>query len=190
MALKPELIDEIRRGLLLIKGECPHFRRLEILREQWIEHPPTIKIGQWRAELDGLISYEERRHLDTLKSVEEKDRHVEGRAQIRKRVAQLDATARAYRRGGVHDANCDCIQCLIESVRENSYENFRRNYGYGWRQSPSPDHYATLGVQQGASQDEIKAAYKRRAFECHPDRGGKADDLKAVNAAYAALRVE
>lgn len=42
------------------------------------------------------------------------------------------------------------------------------------------DCYAVLGVGPDASQEEIKAAYRKRAFECHPDQveEGKEDAAK------------
>ena len=32
------------------------------------------------------------------------------------------------------------------------------------------DYYELLGVQRGADDETIKAAYRRLAKECHPDR--------------------
>jgi DnaJ-class molecular chaperone len=34
--------------------------------------------------------------------------------------------------------------------------------------------------------DEVKAAYRRRAKEAHPDAGGKAEDFIAIETAYRA----
>lgn len=44
--------------------------------------------------------------------------------------------------------------------------------------------YATLGVKPGATAAEVKAAYRRRAKEVHPDRGGSAEAFREVAAAY------
>jgi len=55
-----------------------------------------------------------------------------------------------------------------------------------------PDHYARLGVQPSASADEIRAAYRQKARETHPDHNP--DDPKAaerfqtVKEAYQVLR--
>ena len=44
--------------------------------------------------------------------------------------------------------------------------------------------WATLGLTAGATLADIKTAYKKRALETHPDRGGTAADFRAVRAAY------
>ncbi len=52
----------------------------------------------------------------------------------------------------------------------------------------SKDHYATLGISPGATPEEIKKAYRKLAFEHHPDRnGGKDERFKEISAAYEAL---
>ena len=49
------------------------------------------------------------------------------------------------------------------------------------------DYYAILGARKTASQDEIERLYKRLAMQHHPDRGGNAEVMKAINEAYRVL---
>lgn len=51
----------------------------------------------------------------------------------------------------------------------------------------NPDPYRRLGVSRDAKSDEIKKAYRKLARELHPDRGGDAEKLKEVNAAWEIL---
>jgi curved DNA-binding protein len=48
-------------------------------------------------------------------------------------------------------------------------------------------HYATLGVNEKASADEIKIAFRKLAKEHHPDRGGNAETFQKINEAYETL---
>ena len=53
------------------------------------------------------------------------------------------------------------------------------------------DYYSVLGLQRGASADEIKKAYRKLAMRYHPDRHGgdkeKEAKFKEINEAYAVL---
>lgn len=49
------------------------------------------------------------------------------------------------------------------------------------------NYYAILGSADDISQEEIVRIYKRLAHRHHPDRGGSAEDMKAINEAYRVL---
>eukprot|EP00438_Fugacium_kawagutii_P035441 Skav231811 [mRNA] locus=scaffold692:298985:299458:- [translate_table: standard] len=44
--------------------------------------------------------------------------------------------------------------------------------------------HSTLGVTPWASYEEIRAAFKRRVLETHPDKGGRACDFRQVMLAF------
>lgn len=49
------------------------------------------------------------------------------------------------------------------------------------------DYYSILGVPKGASDDEIKKAYRKLAMKHHPDRGGDQTQFQKIQEAYATL---
>lgn len=53
------------------------------------------------------------------------------------------------------------------------------------------DYYEILGVEQNASQEEVKVSYRKLAFQYHPDRNrdnpGAGARMKEVNESYAVL---
>ena|SRR5438045_3904009 len=52
------------------------------------------------------------------------------------------------------------------------------------------DYYDLIGVAPNATTRIIEAAYKLRARQVHPDRGGDEETMKLLNEAYAVLRDE
>lgn len=50
------------------------------------------------------------------------------------------------------------------------------------------DYYEVLGVGKSASADEIKKAFRRKAVEHHPDKGGDEAKFKEINEAYEVLK--
>ncbi len=54
----------------------------------------------------------------------------------------------------------------------------------------SKDYYKTLGVEKGASADEIKKAFRKLAHKYHPDKGGDEKKFKEASEAYQVLSDE
>lgn len=52
------------------------------------------------------------------------------------------------------------------------------------------DYYKILGVDKGASKDEIKKAFHKLAHKHHPDKGGDEKQFKEANEAYQVLSDE
>ena len=54
--------------------------------------------------------------------------------------------------------------------------------------SMSKDYYAALGIEKGASQDDIKKAFRKLAHKYHPDKnGGDSSKFKEISEAYSVL---
>jgi molecular chaperone DnaJ len=51
----------------------------------------------------------------------------------------------------------------------------------------SKDYYNILGVAKGASADEIKTAFRKKAHQHHPDKGGDEAKFKELNEAYQVI---
>lgn len=47
--------------------------------------------------------------------------------------------------------------------------------------------YQVLGVAPGASPEELRRAWRRRALETHPDHGGDGASFSLVHRAYATV---
>jgi DnaJ-class molecular chaperone len=49
------------------------------------------------------------------------------------------------------------------------------------------DPYEALGVQKGATDEEVKKAYRKLAMKHHPDKGGDPEQFKKIQGAYDIL---
>lgn len=50
------------------------------------------------------------------------------------------------------------------------------------------DPFTILGVKPDATEEEVEKAYKEKAWEVHPDRGGSNEKMALVNVAYQAIK--
>ena len=52
------------------------------------------------------------------------------------------------------------------------------------------DYYEVLGLQKGASADEIKKAYRKLALKWHPDKWSQASDAEKKTAEAKTAKAE
>ncbi|PRQ72381.1 hypothetical protein AAT19DRAFT_16305 [Rhodotorula toruloides] len=71
--------------------------------------------------------------------------------------------------------------------REQEEREERRRRAKAARET---NHYTVLGIAVGATQTQIRIAYRKKALETHPHKGGCAEKFKKVQAAYEALCVK
>lgn len=55
------------------------------------------------------------------------------------------------------------------------------------KQSKKKDYYKVLGVSRDADLKTIKKAYRKKAMDAHPDKGGSEQKMASVNEAYEVL---
>ncbi len=107
----------------------------------------------------------------------------------RKRWCRLAKIERLLRK----DKNSDYVRSAAfqaEVVRWRRANNRQENEEASWPDDLFPDNgsfYAVLGLSPDASPDDVVAAYRRKARECHPDHGGSDEAMAAVNGAYERL---
>jgi len=75
---------------------------------------------------------------------------------------------------------------MLKQLRRSIDDTIKR---YGTQDQDVPDPYEVLGVTPEAKREDIERAYKRKAFEVHPDRGGSQQEMIKVNAAYQAIKM-
>ncbi len=71
-------------------------------------------------------------------------------------------------------------------LRELSSETHDQHQSNMYDDDMNP--FTVLGVNMTATEDEVKAAYKEKAWEAHPDHGGNNEQMVKVNAAYDVIK--
>lgn len=52
----------------------------------------------------------------------------------------------------------------------------------------SMNPFTILGVSSDATEEQVKSAYRAKANQCHPDKGGNQSEFIQVQAAYEAIK--
>lgn len=77
------------------------------------------------------------------------------------------------------------LTALLSSCSSNP---FGRDYSAARPQGdPNDDYYKLLNLDRTASEKDIKKSFRKQAMRFHPDKGGDAEDFKALNEAYEVL---
>lgn len=63
-------------------------------------------------------------------------------------------------------------------------DDYKRRYN----SSQHKDSYAALDLNAGANWVAVQSAYRQKAVQCHPDKGGNAQDFQRVRDAYQDLK--
>ena len=53
-------------------------------------------------------------------------------------------------------------------------------FGRAPRRSDNTKYYDVLGVSKGATEDEVKKAYRKAAMKNHPDKGGDPEKVSLM----------
>lgn len=94
-----------------------------------------------------------------------------------------------------YQRNIRALYLTLESLRLASqrgildqYRQFFAELPAGAGDAPSDDPWTVLGVTKNAAAEVVETAYRRRAFDAHPDRGGSDAAMRRLNVARDAIR--
>ncbi len=92
--------------------------------------------------------------------------------------------------GGMGDVN-SVLRTMVRNVQINVLRQLRRQIDDQIKVLSGTevglDPFEILGVKPNATKDEVKRAFRKKAYAAHPDRGGSNDEMIKVNAAYEAI---
>ncbi len=92
--------------------------------------------------------------------------------------------------GGQGDVN-SILRTMVRNVQINVLRQLRRQIDSEIKilsgTEVGMDPFEILGVEPNATKDEVKRAFKKKAWKAHPDHGGSNEEMMKVNASYEAI---
>jgi len=77
------------------------------------------------------------------------------------------------------------ILCRVRDLADARIKELSKSAPAGWSDL---DPFSILGVDFNASEEEVRSAYRQKANEAHPDKGGSNEQMAKVNAAFEAIK--
>ena len=74
-------------------------------------------------------------------------------------------------------------------MRLSELQGINQNSDSSTGSTDSMDPFIILGVEIDATREEVTKAYREKAKNFHPDKGGNNEDMVKINAAYETIRI-
>lgn len=155
---------------------------------------PTETTGQQHGDTESRRTVEIRDYLDQIGESYAEDHPVAGQPvafYLPQRDVAITFDARAYFRIEKTATRAILVEHELPGVAIGARLPFETPESVGVEERvshPARKAFATLGLPAGASLDEVKSAYRRKAKDVHPDQGGDEDEFKRVRDAYTTAK--
>jgi preprotein translocase subunit Sec63 len=80
-----------------------------------------------------------------------------------------------------------CIESFYSNWPRPSYKIHHIPYIIFGKVIPTPEFYRILDIKIDATPELIKKAYRQKALETHPDKGGNEEKFKKIQEVYETL---
>jgi hypothetical protein len=139
----------------------------------------VLHLGEYRDRAEAEAAFVER--LATNPSL----REYAERWAVNARDVLSDRKARAtFLLYGVVTGIAEYADGILRRREQDEQQARARARAAPWSARSPLTAFTTLGLTRNATIDEIKVAYRRRAIQLHPDRGGDHSAMVMLNAAY------
>ena len=137
--------------------------------------------GIWWEDYQARIRYLERDDVDLLRRI--RRQLPELKAELEKKIAPLTPQERRKFRSWSKCPRPITLDDILGTWCPPKAEKRTPQLPMG----PVPRALYLLGLSPGVTSAEVRMAYRKKAFEHHPDRGGSVEMFKAINEAQSLL---